>query len=142
MTDNIMGAPLPEGIGDDVRLVIQTPHGPLLDIPLVQAAYIVRSLGQILPFVYRPPLDPDNPDAPRPLRRAVLTIVDDEPIEREPLTPITPIPAGECTGPHRCRPTDLRGVQHCRESCTRCSGARVRPCLNPLTEGGSTRTWP
>lgn len=67
-----------EGIGEDVRLSITTTAGPVLDLPLIHAAMVARGgSGELLPFLYRPPFDPENPEAERPLRTAVLAIVDD-----------------------------------------------------------------
>lgn len=40
---------------------------------------------------------------------------------------ITGIPADQCTGPHTCGGSQLA---YCRESCTNCSGRKVRPCFN------------
>lgn len=37
-----------------------------------------------------------------------------------------------CTGPHYCRGYLL---QHCRESCSMCSGSAVRPCVAPHRAG-------
>lgn len=70
---------IPDGIGDDVRLIIDTAAGRVLDTTLIMAALSARmGNGEITPFLYRVPLDPEEPNAPRPLRRAVLAIVDDE----------------------------------------------------------------
>ena len=70
------------GIPEDIRLTVTMAGGtPVLDVTLVNAALFARfGSGEILPFLYRPPIDPDDPDAPRPLRRAVLAIIDDKPV--------------------------------------------------------------
>lgn len=76
-----LGAPLPDGIEEDVRLTVSTPDGDVLSVSLIYAAQLARTRdGELLPFLYRVPIDPENPDAPRPLRRARLAITDDEEI--------------------------------------------------------------
>lgn len=68
-----------DGIGDGIRLIIDTPAGRIYDTTLIMAALAARAgSGEITPFLYRDPIDPDEPNAPRPLRRAVLAITDDK----------------------------------------------------------------
>lgn len=68
-----------EGIGEDVRLSITTGAGAVLDLPLIHAAVTVRAgTGEVMPFLYRDPYDPEAPEAERPLRRAVVAIIDDQ----------------------------------------------------------------
>lgn len=66
-----------EPVGDDVRLIVTSSAGHLLDQTLTESAIRARADFISLPsFLYRDPIDPDNPDEPRPLRRARLVIVD------------------------------------------------------------------
>lgn len=45
-----------------------------------------------------------------------------------PTMPPSPIPEGQCTGPHEHA---AGTVTFCRESCSRCTGAAARPCFHP-----------
>ncbi|KUM82359.1 hypothetical protein AQI94_42025 [Streptomyces pseudovenezuelae] len=54
-----------------------TPAGPILAGSLAYLALHARCFGEGLPFTYRDPFDPEDPEAERPLRRARLTIVDE-----------------------------------------------------------------
>lgn len=73
-------ATLPAGIepiGEDVRIIVTSAAGPLLDQTLIESALAARAdFGMLPAFLYRDPIDPDNPDEPRPLRRARLVLVD------------------------------------------------------------------
>jgi hypothetical protein len=77
MTDIPMGSPLPDGVDQDVILSVTTGHGPVLQHTLITAALLARAGQDLLPFIYRDPHDPEDPDRPRPLRRARLVVVDD-----------------------------------------------------------------
>lgn len=81
----------PEGIGDDVTLTVGTPHGPVLDLPLIHAAILARGRdGEILPFIYRDPYDPEEPDKPRPHRLARLGMLTDQVLDgARPPGPVT-----------------------------------------------------
>ena len=96
-THPLMGVPLPEGIPDDVILSVTTSDGPVLQLTLIMAALLARTQGRsLLPFVYRDPYDPELPDAPRPLRRASLAIIDDRIAETQPaMAEATDDPASE-----------------------------------------------
>ena len=72
-----MGQTSPEGIGLGVWLQVVTKRRTVLSMPLIQAALHARAGQDLLPFVYRDPYDPDNPNAERPLRRARLVIIED-----------------------------------------------------------------
>lgn len=67
-----------DGIGDDIRLTITSEAGVLFDDTLIRLALLGRTSGSgVLPaFLYRDPIDPEDPDAPRPLRRARLAILE------------------------------------------------------------------
>lgn len=67
-----------EGIGDDVRLSITSQAGELVNDTLIRFAIRARTdaSGTLPAFLYRDPYDPDEPDAPRPLRRARIAILD------------------------------------------------------------------
>jgi hypothetical protein len=81
-----------EGVGEDVRLSVTTSAGPVLDATLVRLALLARCApnGELLPFTYREPLDDEAPDEPRPLRRAVLAIIMDEPVPPPRVVPMGP----------------------------------------------------
>lgn len=103
----------PEGIGEEVRLSVSVGAGPLLDLPLIDAATLARFApqGDLLPFLYRERYDPEDPERPRPLRRALLAIVNDEIFPTEPpgtycacSDPDCPTPEGRFThGPETPR---------------------------------------
>lgn len=108
-----MGRPLPDGIGEDVTLTLGTAGGPVLQQTLIMAALLARTQedGALLPFVYREPYDPDDPDRSRPLRTAVLAIIDDHEV-------------GEC-----------RGGDYCDETCPgpgRCGTEELEPANIPV----------
>lgn len=83
---------VPDGPG--VILSITTPHGPVFQHTLIGAALLARcNDGELLPFTYRDPYDPDEPDAPRPLRYARLVIEEQQ------------------------APRECRGGDYCDEKC-------------------------
>jgi hypothetical protein len=69
--------PGPMNDGSDVQLTVTTPAGPILTGSLAYLALHARAFGEGLPFTYRDPVDPEDPEAERPLRRARLTILDE-----------------------------------------------------------------
>jgi hypothetical protein len=72
------------GIDESVRLSVKVGESSVLEGSLVFLALIGRAgNGDLLPFVYRDPMDPDNPNEERPLRRARLVIVEDGPVPEE-----------------------------------------------------------
>lgn len=95
-----------DGIGDDVRLTVTTAAGDVLSAPLTMLAIAARVHGpELLPFLYRTPADPDDPDdEPGPLRRARLMIVEDTDFHHASgicrlMETRTCPSAGTCTGP-------------------------------------------
>lgn len=79
-----LGASTPDGIPGNIWIIVQTPDGPVLQLSLVYAAVAARTGQELLPFVYRDPYDHEEPDRPRPLRRARLVIVDEGIVPEEP----------------------------------------------------------
>lgn len=72
-----------EGAGDAVITVTVPDVGDVLRTTLGELAlryrytgYVGDNSGEILPFVYRDPFDPANPNAPRPMRRARIVVED------------------------------------------------------------------
>lgn len=66
-----------DGIGTGVRITVTMDGAPLLDLPLIHAAIISKTRdGQLLSFLYRVPVDPEDTEAEevRPLLRAELMI--------------------------------------------------------------------
>lgn len=67
------------GIPESVRLTVSTDVGPVLDASLIELVLKSRfNDGVVLPFTYRMPFNPDDPNALRPLQRAVVLIVREE----------------------------------------------------------------